>query len=304
MTPISPTNPNILPSTLSNLSSAPNKKSIKIQNPISYSPRISVIIDNMINPFNPLELLPYIREEAHSGKLIERYVWASPLERQRIMEQAKLLATPPILNEFFFPTNPTSESENLLLFKGSATAEKTTLTRRGRFKKQKIQIPQIKAVDKQKKFEFTIEHNTEERVAFITVCQVYKKHRGKGLFPLMAACITDYCFKELKVNTIMGNARPPMGETGPDWRTEMVTYRENFKTGEPVKLSRLHKLWLNEPFCLHGRIIGSDDAESFVFLNPEKLTEFTSEEFAEWDSHCPKKNKRNTFVELMKEVAA
>ena len=258
----------------------------------------------MIKPFSPLELLPYIREEEYASALIRRFVGASQLEQQRMMGQARELGRAPIVGAFHFPDFKTGETENLLLFEGFATAQKTKLTSRGHLQKEEIKIPQTKIVDKKDRWEFTLEHNAEERVAFITVCQVYKKHRGKGLFPLMAACITDYCFKELKVNTIMGNAHPPMGETGPDWRTEMVTYRENFKTGEPVKLSRLHKLWLNEPFCLHGRIIGSDDAESFVFLNPEKLTEFTSEEFAEWDSHCPKKNKRNTFVELMKRKEA
>ena len=84
----------------------------------------------------------------------------------------------------------------------------------------------------------------------------------------------------------------------------MVEYRKNFTTGEPVKLSRLHRLWLWQPFSIHGAILGSDDAESFVILNPKHLREFSKEDFAEWDANCPKPNKQNTFVELMKEVAA
>ncbi|MDB4440203.1 hypothetical protein N9115_01235 [bacterium] len=253
----------------------------------------------MINPFNPLELLPYIREEAHSGKLIGRYVWASPLERQRIMEQAKILDTPPILNEFFFPTNPTSESENLLLFEGSATAEKTTLTRRGRFKKQKISIPQILAIDKQKKFEFTIEHNAEEKVAFITVCQVYEQHRRMGYFPYMVGAIQDYCFNQLGVKTVLGHARPPRDESTQDWRTKRVPHGSS-----PAKISALHSLWLKQPFAVFGAIVGADDADSFAFLNPALLDEFTKADFTNWDKITPHKPKENTFVELMKRKEA
>jgi hypothetical protein len=79
----------------------------------------------MINPFNPLELLPYIRDEEYASPLIERYVGASPLERQRIMDQAKELERPPVILDFHFPKTPTGQTEDLLLFKGYATAEKT-----------------------------------------------------------------------------------------------------------------------------------------------------------------------------------
>ena len=71
-----------------------------------------------------------------------------------------------------------------------------------------------------------------------------------------------------------------------------------------MKISRLHGLWLEQPFTVHGAIVGSDDAESFAILNPKHLKEFSEEDFKNWDQHCPKQNKQNSFVELMKEVAA
>jgi hypothetical protein len=39
-------------------------------------------------------------------------------------------------------------------------------------------------------------------------------------------------------------------------------------------------------------------------LNPKQLQQFSKEDYIEWDTNCPKQNKQNTFVELMKEGAA
>ena len=251
----------------------------------------------MINPFNPLELLPYIRDEEYASPLIERYVGASPLERQRIMDQAKELERPPVILDFHFPKTPTGETDDLLLFKGSATAEKTTLTPSGEFKKLEISIPQIKAVDRQDRFEFTIEHNAEERMAFITVCQIYKQHRRKGYFPRMVGAIQDYCFNELGVNTVIGNARIPRTEAEKNWRTDLVYHNH-------IKISALQSLWLKQPYAVFGSMVGADDADSFAFLNPSLLEEFTEEDFVSWDEAIPHKPKSHTFVELMKRKEA
>ena len=253
----------------------------------------------MIKPFSPLELLPYIREEEYASALIRRFVGASQLEQQRMMGQARELGRAPIVGAFHFPDFKTGETENLLLFEGFATAEKMTLTPSGEFKKQKISIPQILAIDKQKKFEFTIEHNTEERVAFITVCQVYKKHRRKGLFPWMVGAIQDYCFNELGVRTVLGNARPPREEATQDWRTKRVTH-----CSSTAKITALQSLWLKQPYGVFGAMIGDDDPDSFAFLNPALLDEFTKADFANWDKITPHKPKANTFVELMRRKEA
>ena len=251
----------------------------------------------MINPFNPLELLPYIRDEEYASPLIERYVGASPLERQRIMDQAKELERPPVILDFHFPKTPTGQTEDLLLFKGYATAEKTALTRRGHFKKLEISIPQIKAVDRQDRFEFTIEHNAENKLVFITVCQIYKQHRRKGYFPRMVGAIQDYCFNELRVDTVIGNARVPRTEAEKNWRTDLVSHNH-------IKISALQSLWLKQPYAVFGSMIGDDDPESFAFLNPALLEEFTKADFTDWDKTMPHKPKENTFVELMERRAA
>lgn len=251
----------------------------------------------MMKNFSPLQLMPFIRKEKYADRLVQKYLKASEFQQEQILEKAKLLNRGPILDEFHFPTAHTNETKDLWLFSGYGTATKTILNSNGDLKSEPVKIDQIKAVDKKNRFEFIIE--PKEECAFITVCKVNQKHRGKGYFYLMAQSIRDFCFNELKVNTIVGNARPPRTENKSDWRQELVTYRNNFTTGEPVKLSRLHVLWLNEPFALHGKILGSEDAESFAFLNPEQLKEFSVEDFEEWDITCPKKNKANTFKELM-----
>ncbi|MDB4666735.1 hypothetical protein OAK94_00545 [bacterium] len=253
----------------------------------------------MINPFKPLELLPYIREEEYASALIRRFVGASQLEQQRMMGQARELGRAPIVGAFHFPDFKTGETENLLLFEGFATAEKTALTASGEFKKQKISIPQILAIDKQKKFEFTLEHNAKERVAFITVCEIYRQHRRKGYFPRMVGAIQDYCFNQLGVRTVLGNARPPREEATQDWRTKRVTH-----CSSTAKITALQSLWLRQPYGVFGAMIGDDDPDSFAFLNPSLLGEFTEEDFAEWDAATPHKPKAHRFIELMKEVAA
>ena len=252
----------------------------------------------MISPFNPLKLLPYIRDEEYAGALIERYVGASPLERQRMMGQVRELGRAPIVGAFHFPDFKTGETENLLLFEGFATAEKTALTASGEFKKQEISIPQTLAIDKQKRFEFTLEHNAENKLVFITVCQVYKQHRRKGYFPRMVGAIQDYCFNELGVRTVLGNARPPREEAAQDWRTKLIAHGSS-----TAKISALQSLWLKQPYAVFGSMVGADD-ESFAFLNPSLLGEFTKEDFGSWDATTPHKPKSHTFVELMKRKEA
>ncbi|MDB4488540.1 hypothetical protein N9017_00325 [Akkermansiaceae bacterium] len=215
------------------------------------------------------------------------------------MDQAKELERPPVILDFHFPKTPTGQTEDLLLFKGYATAEKTALTRRGHFKKLEISIPQIKAVDRQDRFEFTIEHNAEERMAFITVCQIYKQHRRKGYFPRMVGAIQDYCFNELEVRTVLGHARPPRDESTHDWRTKLIAHGSS-----TAKITTLHSLWIKQAFAVFGSMVGADDADSFAFLNPSLLEEFTEEDFASWDATTPHKPKSHTFVELMKRKEA
>jgi hypothetical protein len=249
--------------------------------------------------FTAIELLPYIREEEYASALITRYVGASQLEQQRMMGQARELGRAPIVGAFHFPDFKTGETENLLLFEGFATAQKTKLTSRGHLQKEEIKIPQTKIVDKKDRWEFTLEHNAEERVAFITVCEIYKQHRRKGYFPWMVGAIQDYCFYQLGVRTVLGNARPPRDESTHDWRTKLIAHGSS-----TAKITALQSLWLRQPYAVFGNMVGADDPESFAFLNPALLDEFTKADFTNWDKITPHKPKENTFVELMKRKEA
>ena len=248
--------------------------------------------------FTAIELVPLLKDEKYAGPLIQRFVAASQLEQHRIMGQARELGRAPIVGAFHFPDFKTGETENLLLFEGFATAEKTTLTPSGEFKKQEISIPQILAIDKEKRFEFTLEHNAKERVAFITVCEIYRQHRRKGYFSLMVGAIQDYCFNELGVRTVLGNARPPRDESTHDWRTKLIAHGSS-----TAKITALQSLWLSQPYAVFGAMIGDDDPDSFAFLNPALLGEFTEDDFVNWDAATPHKPKAHQFIELMKEVA-
>jgi GNAT superfamily N-acetyltransferase len=250
----------------------------------------------------PSQILPHLKGQDHAEKLVQRFLKASQFEQERIIRKAPRLQMSPSLDKFHFPESKTDETKNLDLFSGTGSASKVVINSRGDLVDVDVEISLVKAVDKQGRFQFVIQE--EDKVAFIVVCKVIPKFRGKGIFKKMVASIRDYCFEELGVNTISGNARPPRDENGKDWRRDLVTYRDNFTTNEPVKISRLHSLWLEQPFTVHGAIVGSDDAESFAILNPKHLKEFSEEDFKNWDQHCPKQNKQNSFVELMKEVAA
>ena len=250
----------------------------------------------------PSQILPHLKGQDHAEKLVQRFLKASQFEQERIIRKAPRLQMSPSLDEFHFPESKTHEIKNLDLFSGTGSASKVVINSRGDLVDVDVEISLVKAVDKQGRFQFVIQE--EDTAAFIVVCKVIPKFRGKGLFKTMVTRIRDYCFKELEVNTISGNARPPRDENKEDWRGEMVEYRKNFTTGEPVKLSRLHKIWLEQPFTIHGAIIGSDGAESFAILNPKHLKEFSEEDFKNWDENCPKQNKQNTFMELMKGSAA
>jgi len=254
------------------------------------------------NLHTPTQLLPYLKGQKHAEKLMQKFIRASDFEKDRILTKAPELKMSPTLEEFHFPESKTHSTKDLDLYSGTGLAQKTVINSWGELKDEEVKFSLIKALDKKGRFEFIIQ--PEETFCHLVICKITPKFRGKGLFKKMVASIRSYCFEELEVNTISGNARPPRDENREDWRGEMVEYRKNFTTGEPVKLSRLHRLWLEQPFTIHGAIIGSDDAESFAILNPRHLRQFSKEDYKEWDETCPKEDKQNSFVELMKQEVA
>lgn len=250
------------------------------------------------NIISPSQLLPFLKNQKNAEKLMQKFLKSSHFEQERILRKAPELQRSPILDEFHFPESKTNSTKDLDLYSGTGLAKKTVINSWGELKNEEVKFSLIKAVDKQEKYEFIVQ--PEDTYAHLVVCKVNPKFRRKGLFKVMVASIRDYCFQELEVNTISGNARPPRDENREDWRGQMVEYRKNFTTGEPVKLSRLHKLWLEQPYAIHGAMLGSDDPESFAILNPQHLREFSKEDFVEWDTTFPKEDKQNTFQELMK----
>ena len=246
----------------------------------------------------PSQILPHLKGQDHAEKLVQRFLKASQFEQERIIRKAPRLQMSPSLDEFHFPESKTHETKNLDLFSGTGSASKVVINSRGDLVDVDVEISLVKAVDKQGRFQFVIQE--EDTAAFIVVCKVIPKFRGKGLFSTMVGAITRYCFNELGLKSVSGSARPPRTEPQSDWRCVREPYRANFETGEMVKLTKLHKLWLSQKYAVHGKLVGEDDPEGFAILNKKYLSELPEEEFISLDQHHPK-SKENSFVYLMGE---
>jgi hypothetical protein len=148
------------------------------------------------------------------------------------------------------------------------------------------------------RFEFILQR--DEDSGYIVSCKVAEKLRGMGLFSTMVGSITRYCFNDLGLRSVSGSARPPRTEPQSDWRCVREPYRANFETGKEVTLTRLHQLWLSQPYAVHSRALGVDDDDGFALLSPRHLTSLPIDEIANLDKYHPKKEE-NSFVYLMGE---
>lgn len=70
-----------------------------------------------------------------------------------------------------------------------------------------------------------------------------------------------------------------------------------------VELTKLHKLWLSQKYAVHGKVLGSEEAESFALLNPKYLSDLPKEELMSLDEHHPK-YEENTFIHLIEQKGA
>ena len=244
----------------------------------------------------PSQILPHLKEQDHAEKLVQRFLKASQFEQERIIRKAPRLQMSPSLDEFHFPESKTHETKNLDLFSGTGSASKVVINSRGDLVDVDVEISLVKAVDKQGRFLFIIQE--EDTAAFIVVCKVFPKFRGKGLFSTMVGAITRYCFNELGLKSVSGSARPPRTEPQSDWRCVREPYRASFETGEMVKLTKLHKLWLSMPYAVHSKVIGTEDTEGFALLNKKFLAELPTDQLVELDDYHPKKTK-DSFVSLL-----
>jgi hypothetical protein len=242
-------------------------------------------------------LMPLLHNQEYAEQLITKFLKASDHQKQRIIEDASELNQKPLIKEFHWPTRATKTKNKLRHYEGCATATEAVLARTG-FRKKEVTMDMSLIRDIEGRFEFILQR--DEDSAYIVACKVTEKLRGKGLFSTMVGAMTRYCFNELGLKSVSGSARPPRTEPQSDWRCVREPYRANFETGEMVKLTKLHKLWLSQPYAVHGKVVGEDDPEGFAILNKKYLSELPEEEFISLDHHHPK-SKENSFVYLMGE---
>ena len=240
-------------------------------------------------------LMPLLHNQEYAEQLIARFLKASDHQKQRIIEDASELNQKPIIKEFHWPTRATKTKNKLRHYEGHATATETVLERTG-FRKREVKMDMSLIRDIEGRFEFILQ--CDEDSGYIVACKVTPELRGKGLFSTMVGAITRYCFNELGLRSVSGSARPPRTEPDMDWRCERTSYRTNFKSGEEVILTRLHQLWLSQPYAVHSRVLGIDDEDGFALLSPKHLAGLPIDEIANLDKYHPKKEE-NSFVYLM-----
>ncbi|MDA8979072.1 hypothetical protein N9H04_00060 [bacterium] len=238
-------------------------------------------------------LMPLLINQEFAEQLIDRFLKASDHQKQKIIEDASELNQKPIVQEFHFPTKATKTKNKLRHFEGYATATETVLGKAG-FIKKEVEMEMSLIEDIEGRFEFILQ--CDEDSGYIVACKVAKKFRGKGLFGDMVGAITRYCFNELGLRSVSGSARPPRDEANKDWRCVREPYRTNFKSGEEVILTRLHQLWLSQPYAVHSRVLGIDDEDGFALLSPKHLAGLPINEIANLDKYHPKKEENSLIT--------
>lgn len=254
----------------------------------------------MNNFLYPASLIPLLKDQKYADRLLKRFIISPDWDKKRILQKAQELNQGPRIEQFQFPKAPNQITKELRIFEGKAHANETVLGPEG-FENKRVEFEVLKAADIAGRFEFVIQEIGDSGA--IVVCKVTPELRGKGLFPTMVGAITRHCFNELKLRSVSGSARPPRTEPERDWRCDRVSYRRNFETGEMVELTKLHRLWLSQKYAVHGKVLGSDEAESFALLNPKYLSDLPKEELISLDEHHPK-SEENTFIHLMEQKGA
>ena len=245
-------------------------------------------------------LLPLLINQEYAEQLIDRFLKASDHQKQKIIEDASELNQKPVIKKFHFPTKATKTKNKLRHYEGYATATETVLGKAG-FIKKEVEMEMSLIEDIEGRFEFILQ--CDEDSGYIVACKVTPELRGKGLFSTMVGGITRYAFSELGLRFVSGSARPPRDEANKDWRCVREPYRTNFKSGEKVILTRLHQLWLSQPYAVHSRVLGIDDEDGFALLSPKHLAGLPIDEIANLDKYHPKKEE-NSFAYLMEQKGA
>ena len=239
--------------------------------------------------------MPLIEKQKYGGELLVKFLNSSDYTKQSILTQAAKLQAKPVIKEFHWPTRATKTKNKLRHYEGHATATETVLERTG-FRKREVKMDMSLIRDIEGRFEFILQR--DEDSGYIVSCKVAEKLRGMGLFSTMVGAITRYCFNQLGLKSVSGSARPPRTEPQSDWRCVREPYRANFETGKEVTLTRLHQLWLSQPYAVHSRVLGVDDEDGFALLSPKHLASLPIDEITNLDKYHPKKEE-NSFVYLM-----
>jgi hypothetical protein len=239
--------------------------------------------------------MPLIEKQKYGGELLVKFLNSSDYTKQSILTQAAKLQAKPVIKEFHWPTRATKTKNKLRHYEGYATATETVLERTG-FRKREVKMDMSLIKDIEGRFEFILQ--SDEDSGYIVACKVAEKLRGKGLFSTMVDAITKHGFNELGLKSMSGSARPPRNEANKDWRCVREPYRASFETGKEVTLTRLHQLWLSQPYAVHSRVLGVDDEDGFALLSPKHLASLPIDEIANLDKYHPKKEE-NSFVYLM-----
>jgi hypothetical protein len=248
-----------------------------------------------MNPhLSGVKLMPLIQKQKYGEELLVKFLNSADYKKRTLLTQAAKLQERPVLKTFHWPISSQTKNRSKI-FHGHATAIETVLERTG-FRDKEIRLEMTKVMDFAGRWEFIMQSN-EERGHLVS-CSISNKLRRQGLFKKMVAAITAYAFNELKLKSVTGRAAPPINEPTQDWRTEEITYRKNFQTGEEIKTTRLHLIWLRQPYALHSRMIGEEDDAGFALLNPKHLLTLPIEEIAELDKFHPKQ-KKDSFVSLL-----
>jgi len=246
-----------------------------------------------------LALMPLIYKQEHQQVLLEQFLKADDFKKQHILSEAAQLGDAPKIKEFHFSKQPDLSYGKMDIYHGTADAQKKSLTKRG-IQTEELNLSVTKVIGNG--FEFILENGGGETAHLVT-CEVYQHLRGRGKFDELFEAIVEYAFTRLGLRSVSGSARPPIEDYKNDWREEKVTYRKNFKTGGDVKITKLHRLWLQKKFTVHSKVAGIDDENGFCILSPKHLAELPMDEIRNLDKHHIK-HKDDTFEAIVGRGAA
>lgn len=243
-------------------------------------------------------ILPLLDGIPHAREIIEAWVRLPSLRKPAFREKLERSRQRPRVTSFSFDPEPSKEIDSFLLFQGMAHSTRLVWDNGG-FVEKVGQEAVTKVVDAGGVFSFVIE-NCGDELGYVVLGEVAPEFRGKGNSRIMLEAIHKIGFGHFGFTSIFGRAATPRGDSLNDWRSEPVVWKKHSETGNDIMITRLHKMWLETPYAVHGKfIIESLEDDSVAWLSPAKLEELDREDLRELDRVFPKKRK-DSFVGLMR----